>query len=184
MIVQNLFKFIHRVCENFDSKSQISNKSSVKSICARARFGAKNLFKFVPRNLEYFVFGLKKLIQILAKTIRDFCEDFCFKFQKLVLKFIRNGCIKFGRKAQILADKFLKFTRGFCEKICSKPQKFVQVIFKFTDSICENFDSKSQISNKSSVKFARNIYEDNRYKPKILPQNTFDQMQEKPKGDK
>lgn len=60
----------------------------------------------------------------------------------------------------------------------------VQNLFKFMHSICENFDSKSQISNKSSVKFARNIYEDNRYKPKILPQNTFNQMQEKPKGDK
>ncbi len=174
MIVQNLFKFMHSICENFDSKSKILNKSSVKSICARARFAAKNLFKFVSRNLEYFVVGL----------IRDFCEDFCFKFQKLVLKFIRNGCIKFGRKAQILADKFLKFTQGFCEKIYFNPQKFVQIIFKFTDSICENFDSKSQILNKSSVKFARNIYEDNRYKPKILLQNTFDQMQEKPKGDK
>jgi len=120
-LIQNLFKFMHSICENFDSKSQISNKSSVKSICARARFAAKNLFKFVCRSLEYFVFRPKNLIQILAKTIRDFCEDFCFKFQKLVLKFIRNGCIKFGY---------------------------------------------------------------NRYKPKILPQNTFEQMQEKPKGDK
>ena len=173
MIVQNLFKFMHSICENFDSKSQISNKSSVKSICARARFAAKNLFKFVCRSLEYFVFRPKNLIQILAKTIRDFCEDFCFKFQKLVLKFILNGCIKFGRKAQILADKFLKFTQDFCEKIYFNPQKFVQIIFKFTDSICENFDSKSQISNKSSVIFARNIYEDNRCKPKILPKSTF-----------